>query len=584
MRLILLGLLVITCFFSMPKTYGQKAWRQYVAVLKTWTDGGKIPYLANVVDGTNKLGIYGVFDSAWIFNLTKPDPDYDTRKHITNLYNTLTLKNSVWQSAGYCFFSNSLDYIVSHASINGNDYVTTNEAPYIRKLNRTSNIYDAVTGIKWATDGGYIHYQGSFLVPWGNKAIMAGVFDVQNGPSNIALWDTKNNTFQRIGNQKLGYDPGWVIYGSQSPTDSTLGLLYEKSITRQPNGMRILYKNDTTWANDNYPEAIANANILTVVDKKHMFIGTKGVDSTGKTAAIYSLDMPNKKWTKIATLATENHYSPAIVLSADYGDSIAYFVGTFDSLNGKYLNEHDVLQYNMKTKVLSAVPAARPYVQCLEDGIHITNIAFIEHNLYGIAQCGVSYIAYVYALTNTDGTLPIEVVDFTAESTNLGNKLQWQSTAPTPMYNVQKSSDGSDFKTIAAINGKNNVDANQLFEYLDTKIDNPTNYYRLEMVNNGGTLTYSQIRKVQNGLTNINIQLRNNPVHSVLTVLTTSSITEKVTAQIYSIDGKRMVSTNFVLPIGNSTQNISTSSLQTGLYILVVQSKNKRVTLKFNKG
>ena len=95
-------------------------------------------------------------------------------------------------------------------------------------------------------------------------------------------------------------------------------------------------------------------------------------------------------------------------------------------------------------------------------------------------------------------TLPVKISTFNAAFTQKSISIKWTTTNENGIayYNLQRSSNGIDFKTISSINSLSNLTNNNSYDYLDEDVINQNIdkiYYRLAIVEKDGTTQYSEI-------------------------------------------------------------------------------------------
>lgn len=98
-----------------------------------------------------------------------------------------------------------------------------------------------------------------------------------------------------------------------------------------------------------------------------------------------------------------------------------------------------------------------------------------------------------------DDVLPVRLVDFTAKSVSASTvQLNWTVTDEVNLqdYQVQRSVNGTSWESIATVNPKNTAGLKLDYSQLDKQPYSGTSYYRLQMTDTKGKITYSTIRKV----------------------------------------------------------------------------------------
>ncbi|MEI9954964.1 MAG: T9SS type A sorting domain-containing protein [Ferruginibacter sp.] len=168
--------------------------------------------------------------------------------------------------------------------------------------------------------------------------------------------------------------------------------------------------------------------------------------------------------------------------------------------------------------------------------------------------------------------LPLRLLSFTGTTQNTGNLLQWQTANEQNVkaFEIERSEDGNNFATIATKPATNSGSYN----YVDNTNNKTAHiYYRLKMLDNNGSFTYSAvIALVQKQGTSITVYP--NPATDYITVKGTNN-----KGQVLVIDAIGKVVAKQQCTMGNTI--VSTKSLQKGIYIIkyVTEQDAKTVTI-----
>ena len=92
--------------------------------------------------------------------------------------------------------------------------------------------------------------------------------------------------------------------------------------------------------------------------------------------------------------------------------------------------------------------------------------------------------------------LPVELISFTAEERNRQIALNWKSASEVNFdgYEIQRSTNGTDFQKIGWIEGKGGVNEASYMHIDETIIYNKSYYYRLKMIDLDGEYEFSPVR------------------------------------------------------------------------------------------
>jgi hypothetical protein len=192
-----------------------------------------------------------------------------------------------------------------------------------------------------------------------------------------------------------------------------------------------------------------------------------------------------------------------------------------------------------------------------------------------------------YTLAPPIMPLPVELVWFKATRKDHVVQLQWKTASEQDNmgFEVQVSSDGNTFTTIAFIESKSpNSSIAQLYTYTDV---NPTRnqltYYRLKQVDYSGKISYSKTTAVSAATTPFLVQASPNPFKDFLQ-FAFQATTVQVT--LSDLHGKPVL--NQTLTMQDRTQDglfkLSTSKLVTsGVYLLTIRSSDQLYRTKLLK-
>ena len=166
--------------------------------------------------------------------------------------------------------------------------------------------------------------------------------------------------------------------------------------------------------------------------------------------------------------------------------------------------------------------------------------------------------------------VPVKLISFAGSAVQEKIYVNWKISAELNFkeYELQKSTDGTNFNTIAVIPG-----GNMAYSFTDDNIGNffTRYFYRLKMTDNNGNVTYSTIIIV-NSTDRQGLLLSPNPASNIVTV---SGLFEKGNLTIFNADGAIILTTAVNAP----TIRINISQLAAGVYI-VRYTDAKRILLK----
>lgn len=192
------------------------------------------------------------------------------------------------------------------------------------------------------------------------------------------------------------------------------------------------------------------------------------------------------------------------------------------------------------------------------------------------------------AAGNYWGVLPVNLLSFQG-NVNKNNKvtLQWQveNNETTSQFEVQRSYDGIEFKTIALVFGseKKGIEEYMFYETINNfaKV-----MYRLRMIDNRNEVSYSRILVFQTkfATSNNNIKIIGNPVKDKLTFNYTAIASQIIDVKIYDMSGRMMINSKMNSLEGNNILSFPlASTLKASMYLIEVNNGAEIQTAKFIK-
>jgi len=190
---------------------------------------------------------------------------------------------------------------------------------------------------------------------------------------------------------------------------------------------------------------------------------------------------------------------------------------------------------------------------------------------------GEQDVYYSY-ITDTTGTIPVELISFSASIASNIVTLNW--TTATELNNhgfeIERSTDEGNWRTIGFREGKGTTSEEQNYNYSDRLSDMASSklYYRLKQIDFIGSFIYSDIEEVEITPTVFSISQNYpnpfNPVTKIKFVIAKSSF---VNLKVYNVLGKETATlVNEEKPAGTSEVKFDGSSLPSGVYFYTLQA------------
>ena len=198
-------------------------------------------------------------------------------------------------------------------------------------------------------------------------------------------------------------------------------------------------------------------------------------------------------------------------------------------------------------------------------------------------------------LTGSDATvpLPVKLMDFTGSRTLNDALLKWTTASEinSNVFEIERSFDGNNFIITGSVNASENstTPLSYHFNDKDVFINNTSDmfYYRLKMVDLGGSFIYSNILsiKTDNQINEEKVTIYPNPFSDELLADITIPVNENVSIILSDLQGRVLYSKTELYNSGTSVVNLkSFTALQPGFYfITIMTSTNNQVIKLFKK-
>jgi hypothetical protein len=194
---------------------------------------------------------------------------------------------------------------------------------------------------------------------------------------------------------------------------------------------------------------------------------------------------------------------------------------------------------------------------------------------------------------NNTGTLPLQLLSFTAVKKNARDVLvEWKTTSETNMnrYEVElaKGNNGlqlADFSKIGELQSMGNSTGDQVYSFTDVEpAKSGTRYYRLKMISNDGSVSYSLIRPVV--FNNEFIwQVYPNPSAGQFNLSFQAESGELVNIKLHDLAGKTIKQESIIASgfVQKHVLDLNGSAYAPGLYLLEVASGESRQSFRLLK-
>jgi hypothetical protein len=181
----------------------------------------------------------------------------------------------------------------------------------------------------------------------------------------------------------------------------------------------------------------------------------------------------------------------------------------------------------------------------------------------------VNYIDYIRFTPNV---VPVELTSFTGAF--VGNDVQLKWATATELNNrgfeIQRSINGSDFATIAFVEGFGTTTEQKQYSFTDRNVTTRVNHaYRLKQIDFDGTFDYSQVVNLGYTLPVAFALEQNypNPFNPTTNIIYSVPVKSNVTLDVYNLIGQKVVTLfEGEVEAGKHTAQFNASTMSSGMY------------------
>lgn len=181
--------------------------------------------------------------------------------------------------------------------------------------------------------------------------------------------------------------------------------------------------------------------------------------------------------------------------------------------------------------------------------------------------------------------LPLELISFKGTLLNNDAFLQWETSNEnnSSHFEVERSTDGKNFKKIGTVAASGN-NAGAKYSYTDYDADKQSSallYYRLKMVDNDGSSSYSHIISLLLNSPIPSVIVYPNPINDVLNLRISLAVATQLHIQVTDMQGRVIYRRTKLAGNGTDEININTKLWPAQSYsIIVTDSKSKILITK----
>lgn len=176
---------------------------------------------------------------------------------------------------------------------------------------------------------------------------------------------------------------------------------------------------------------------------------------------------------------------------------------------------------------------------------------------------------------------PVIFTYFNADCNDKGALLTWETATEenADYYEVQRSENGTDWKTVDKVDASGNSAIARQYQYLDLEGGNVQ--YRLRQVDIDGKATYTSIRRTSCEGKSFSSTLYPVPARDKMTLVVRSERAVTTNLQILDMNGRIVKQMRTNINNGNTNIIIDVNSLPQGEYMLMSSDPSVRINKKF---
>jgi hypothetical protein len=174
--------------------------------------------------------------------------------------------------------------------------------------------------------------------------------------------------------------------------------------------------------------------------------------------------------------------------------------------------------------------------------------------------------------TFTGPALPVILESFTARAVESGVNLVWKVSAEASFshYEVERGISATEFKSINTVSASNK----KLYSVIDTKAQEGRNYYRLKMVDNDGSFSYSSIVNIDIDSKNLLLTIQNPAVNGEFAMYTNAKAPK---FSMHTATGQKV---GYTITNNGAGKYIVKTNSANGVYYFLMTEAGKTLTKK----
>ncbi len=180
-----------------------------------------------------------------------------------------------------------------------------------------------------------------------------------------------------------------------------------------------------------------------------------------------------------------------------------------------------------------------------------------------------------YQVSWQNAPLPVTLVDFKLKQEQNTIQIAWSTSAEfnTQRFEIQRSKDASNWKTIHSLDAANNSNSLLYYEAIDSNPLYGLNYYRLKMIDTDGAFALSRIAQIAASNSSAKSMVYPNPVANEI-IINGQEQSKIAKITVVNQNGMSVRNTFESLDANQNKYSINVRDVVNGLYFLNVEFQN----------
>ncbi len=174
-----------------------------------------------------------------------------------------------------------------------------------------------------------------------------------------------------------------------------------------------------------------------------------------------------------------------------------------------------------------------------------------------------------FSVTGSCTLLPVKEITLTGKQSGETAELKWAVKEETDVreYIVERSNkQGSGFRSVGNVFAKSNG-ANNYYQFVDSRPEAGSNYYRLKVMDNDGRFTYSNT--IVLNWTGGKISLYPNPARDMVNITISGRQAQDIRIQLFTLSGQ-LLQEKVQNNVTNATIPVYRQNIKTGMYLIKI--------------